>query len=68
MLLGHRTLQMSMRYSHLAKEHLKSAISEVMERWDIYLSSCWNYAPPFKTPGGSKRASPFLDCDSSSDF
>ena len=31
-LLGHRTLQMSMRYSHLAKEHLKSAISEAMER------------------------------------
>ena len=30
-LLGHRTLQ-SMRYSHLAKEHLKSAISEAMER------------------------------------
>ena len=31
-LLGHRTLQMSMRYFHLAKEHLKSAISEAMER------------------------------------
>jgi integrase len=31
-LLGHRTLQMSMRYSHLAKEHLKSAISEAMEK------------------------------------
>ena len=30
-LLGHRTLQMSMRYSHLAKEHLKSATSEVNE-------------------------------------
>ena len=30
-LLGHRTLQMSMRYSHLAKEHLKSSISEAME-------------------------------------
>ena len=34
-LLGHCTLQMSMRYSHLAKEHLKSAIREAIERWGI---------------------------------
>ena len=31
-LLGHRALQMAMRYFRLAKEHLKSAISEAMER------------------------------------
>ena len=31
-LLGHRTLQMSMRYSHLAKEHLKQAISKALEK------------------------------------
>ena len=30
-LLGHRTLQMSMRYSHLAKEHLKQAIIKALE-------------------------------------
>jgi len=30
-LLGHRTLQMSMRYSHLTKEHLKQAISKALK-------------------------------------
>ena len=31
-LLGHKSLQMSFRYSHLDKEHLKAAIGDAMLR------------------------------------
>jgi integrase len=36
-LLGHRTLQMVMRYSHLALEHLASAVDRLVKsknQWD----------------------------------
>lgn len=35
-LMGHKDIKMTMRYSHLSKEHLQEAVAKLDSRWTLY--------------------------------
>ena len=35
-LMGHKDIKMTMRYSHLSKEHLQDAVAKLDSRWTLY--------------------------------